>query len=90
MERNKLIYTVGDKCENPNCNHTYSLDVHHIIPRSKGIKAGGTNKLKNLIVLCPTCHRAAERGAYSPSRLRVWISRKRRFRHPNTIRNWKW
>jgi len=28
------------------------LEVHHIVPRSKG----GSNNFKNLVVLCPNCH----------------------------------
>lgn len=39
-------------CEN--CNHPIvkELEVHHIVPRSEG----GGNQLRNLVVLCETCH----------------------------------
>ncbi|WP_254764491.1 HNH endonuclease [Natrinema marinum] len=42
------------------------LEVHHIQPRSEG----GPNTRKNLIVLCPNCHRKADRGVYSRSELK--------------------
>ncbi|MFC6716999.1 HNH endonuclease [Natrialbaceae archaeon GCM10025810] len=42
------------------------LEVHHIKPRSEG----GPNTRKNLIVLCPNCHRKADRGVYSRSELK--------------------
>lgn len=48
-----------------------SPDVHHIIPRSEG----GTNDLKNLIVLCPSCHRRADNGAISQSKLQAKVRR---------------
>ncbi len=38
-----------------------SLDVHHIVPVSKG----GSNKLDNLITVCPKCHPTEEaKGRY--------------------------
>jgi len=48
------------------CGQKYFCDVHHIKLKSEG----GTNDPSNLIVLCPTCHRYAHRGAYSPSQLK--------------------
>ena len=42
------------------------LEVHHIKPRSEG----GPNTRNNLIVLCPNCHRKADRGVYSRSELK--------------------
>lgn len=47
------------------------LEVHHITPRSEG----GPNKPSNLAVLCPNCHRKADRGAISRSDLRSKIRR---------------
>jgi len=32
---------------------TFELEVHHIIPKCRG----GTNKIKNLMVLCKKCHK---------------------------------
>jgi hypothetical protein len=47
-----------------------SPDVHHIVPR----KEGGPNDPSNLVVLCPNCHRKADRGVISQSKLRYHIS----------------
>lgn len=46
-----------------------SPDVHHIKPRNEG----GPNKPDNLIVLCPNCHRKADRGAISRSKLKYRV-----------------
>lgn len=44
-------------------------DVHHIKPRSEG----GPNTPSNLIVLCPNCHRKADNGLISQSKLRYRV-----------------
>jgi 5-methylcytosine-specific restriction endonuclease McrA len=41
----------GHKCGN--CGSTTNLDVHHIVPKSRG----GTNELSNLRTLCHDCHK---------------------------------
>lgn len=46
-----------------------SPDVHHITPREDG----GPNNPSNLAVLCPNCHRKADRGMISRSKLRRTI-----------------
>ena len=38
-----------------------SLDLHHIVPISKG----GFNNLENLICLCPNCHRKCHNGFFT-------------------------
>ena len=40
-------------CANPECNFGYKLEVHHIIPTSRG----GKNEYENYIILCSKCHR---------------------------------
>ncbi len=45
-------------------------DVHHITPRSEG----GTDAIENLVVLCPNCHRRADKGALTRERLRELTS----------------
>jgi len=37
------------------------LEIHHIIP----VILGGANKLKNLILLCPRCHKARHKEKVS-------------------------
>ena len=69
-EKNSLMDKVGNKCEY--CSDHYTLDVHHIIPRSEG----GSNKQSNLVVLCSKCHRMAQGGGISKARLQG-IARKR-------------
>jgi len=41
------------------------LEVHHIKPFAKG----GSNSLWNLSVLCPNCHKKAQKGLLAPSAL---------------------
>ena len=40
------------RCQTPGCNHTQSLEVHHIVPRARG----GGNDPGNLTILCSACH----------------------------------
>ncbi|MFB6200107.1 MAG: HNH endonuclease [Candidatus Nanohaloarchaea archaeon] len=44
-------------------------EVHHITPRSEG----GSNDRSNLIVLCPNCHRKADKGVMSKSKLQYKV-----------------
>ncbi|MFP8958140.1 HNH endonuclease [Natrialbaceae archaeon A-CW3] len=46
-------------------------EVHHIRPRSEG----GPNTRSNLIVLCPGCHRKADSGGISQTKLRAKVRR---------------
>lgn len=46
-------------------------EIHHITPRSEG----GKNIAENLIVLCPNCHRKADRGIISKSKLEYKLNR---------------
>ncbi len=67
--KNKLMNAVWYRCENPYCNYTQFLDVHHIVSEVEG----GTNRLDNLLVLCPTCHAAADNNEISEEELQSWI-----------------
>lgn len=70
--KNKLIFgRAGQRCEwcEDQLDHP---EVHHIKPRSKG----GTNDESNLIVLCPTCHRKADSGGISQTKLRGKLKHK--------------
>jgi 5-methylcytosine-specific restriction endonuclease McrA len=50
--RRLVLSHARHKCQRPGCNHTHYLEIHHLIPRSKG----GTNDPDNCICLCSTCH----------------------------------
>jgi hypothetical protein len=76
-EKSELENAVWYRCENPYCKYTHFLDVHHIIDE----KNGGTNKLDNLIVLCPYCHNLAHKNEIPEEEMRLWISnRQERFK----------
>jgi 5-methylcytosine-specific restriction endonuclease McrA len=83
-EKNELVNAVWYRCENPYCKYTHFLGVHHIVDE----KEGGTNKLDNLIVLCPYCHDLAHRGEVPENQMREWISnREERFKFKP---NWRY
>lgn len=42
----------GYRCRGRNCGSEIGLEVHHIVPLSRG----GTNHKTNLITLCEKCH----------------------------------
>jgi hypothetical protein len=69
-DKSQLENAVWYRCENPFCKYTHFLDVHHIIDE----KDGGTNKLENLIVLCPYCHDLAHRSEIPEKEMLDWIS----------------
>lgn len=48
------------------CGYGEVLDVHHILPLSRG----GTNYEHNLVTLCANCHRLAHRGTITPAQMR--------------------
>lgn len=67
--KNELFFERADRqCEY--CGESVDQpDVHHIVPRSEG----GLNERSNLIVLCPNCHRKADSGLISRSKLRYQL-----------------
>jgi hypothetical protein len=76
-DKNLLLNAVWYRCENPYCKYTNFLGVHHIVEE----KDGGTNRLDNLIVLCPYCHDLAHRGEIPEEEMREWIgNRETRFK----------
>lgn len=63
--KNKLIFErANQRCEWCG-DQTDHPEVHHIEPRSEG----GSNDESNLIVLCPACHRKADSGGISKTKL---------------------
>ncbi|MBM2825494.1 MAG: hypothetical protein HW402_1158 [Dehalococcoidales bacterium] len=71
-----LMNAVWYRCENPYCNYTQFLDVHHIVSEVDG----GTHALSNLIVLCPRCHAAVHSHEVSQAVLRVWVQKRAEFK----------
>ncbi|HSW57034.1 MAG TPA: HNH endonuclease signature motif containing protein [Dehalococcoidales bacterium] len=77
-DKNQLVNAVWYRCENPYCKYTSFLGVHHIVDE----KEGGSNRLDNLIVLCPYCHDLAHHREIPEAEMRDWITnRENRFRH---------
>jgi hypothetical protein len=76
-DKNQLVNAVWYRCENPYCKYTSFLGVHHIVDE----KDGGTNRLDNLIVLCPYCHDLAHRKEIPVDEMHDWINnRENRFK----------
>jgi hypothetical protein len=75
-DKNELLNGVWYRCENPFCKGTNFLGIHHMVEE----KDGGTNKLDNLIVLCPFCHALAHKKEIPEEEMRDWISREERFK----------
>ena len=87
QDRAVLIEAVGGKCENPRCRTRYhqSLQIHHIIPRTH---PRCTNRLDNLLVLCPNCHSNAGNNQPGRNRQQLWATNRRRFEKYYLVRNW--
>lgn len=56
--REKVLNRDSFTCQR--CGTAEDLEIHHIVPRSKG----GTNTLHNLITLCQRCHEELHRGVW--------------------------
>jgi 5-methylcytosine-specific restriction endonuclease McrA len=54
--KRKVLVEAGHRCAIPACRSVVGVDIHHIIPWAKCKK----HEYKNLIALCPNCHRMAE------------------------------
>lgn len=50
--RRKVLAHYRHKCQRAGCEYTHFLEVHHIVPRSRG----GSNDPDNLTCLCSGCH----------------------------------
>jgi 5-methylcytosine-specific restriction protein A len=74
-QKRRLKLKAEFKCQI--CDQRYDpeiLDIHHIYP----VKLGGSDRTSNLIVLCPTCHRKADRKIISRERLKRAKNKKRK------------
>lgn len=79
-------------CSNPGCredltvlvegNRSFNVgEMAHVIAKSpkgpRGESGGGSDEYENLVLLCPTCHRTADKapeGMYPPELLHRWKS----------------
>ena len=50
------------------CEHSGGCEVHHIVP----ISQGGTEESRNLILLCPNCHKMAHVGLITKEELSLY------------------
>jgi HNH endonuclease len=50
--RREVLARAHHHCRTPGCRNTHFLEIHHLVPRSRG----GTNRPDNLTVLCSQCH----------------------------------
>ena len=60
----------GHACMHPNCNFSFTVHNHHIIPKS----IGGSYDLENCIILCPNHHAMADAGLLDQDLLKEIIS----------------
>ena len=47
------------RCQDQDCGRGMYVEIHHVVARSHG----GETEEKNLICLCPHCHRGKDKGA---------------------------
>ncbi|MBM4129992.1 HNH endonuclease [bacterium] len=50
--RARVLARDRHRCATPGCGSARFLEVHHVVPRSRG----GTNEAANLVTLCSRCH----------------------------------
>lgn len=55
--KRRVLVEAGHRCSIPTCRNL-DIDIHHIIPWEKCKK----HEYKNLIAICPNCHRRAKKG----------------------------
>lgn len=51
--RREVLARDRHRCRRKGCGHAHFLEIHHIVPRSRG----GSHQPDNLITLCSACHR---------------------------------
>ena len=56
--RKRIILRDRGRCSTPGCPHTKYLEIHHLIPQSRG----GTNDPSNLTTVCGRCHKNIHLG----------------------------
>lgn len=68
--RRAVLVEAGHRCAIPQCQHS-DVDIHHII----SWKVCKKHEYKNLLALCPNCHRRAHKGEIDPKSLRIYKSK---------------
>jgi len=58
--RERVLLRDNERCRN--CASEEDLEVHHVVPVSRG----GVHSISNLITLCKSCHIAADSGRDTP------------------------
>jgi 5-methylcytosine-specific restriction endonuclease McrA len=53
------------RCSTPGCGTTAFLEVHHVVPRSRG----GSSRATNLVTLCGRCHAFVHEGGIAPAQV---------------------
>ncbi len=56
LERSKKLVWRRDDGKCRICKGTFHLQVHHIVPRARGIGWKGLHEPANLVLLCCVCH----------------------------------
>lgn len=67
--RRAVLVEAGHRCAIPRCGHA-DVDIHHITPWEVCKK----HEYKNLIALCPNCHRRAHKGEIDRKALHLYKS----------------
>lgn len=65
--RRRVLVESGHRCAIPTCRYI-DVDVHHIVPWAQC----KSHEYKNLIALCPNCHRRADTGEIDRKSLRLY------------------
>lgn len=60
--RRAVLSRDGHRCTTEGCGATGFLEVHHVVPRSRG----GGNAPQNLVTLCSACHRHVHEKEAAP------------------------
>lgn len=65
--KRRILVEAGHRCAIPTCR-SLNVDIHHIKPWEKYKK----HEYRNLIALCPNCHRRAEKGEIDRKSLYIY------------------
>ena len=77
VQRRLLAESMG-RCMNPTCQKQLFIANGDIIERAHIVPYCKTadNSFENLVILCPSCHTAFDKNAFSPDEVREWKQRR--------------